>query len=216
MTLSTSVVENLNILNVVTADRVVAQVSTEHPREGYIPTITFLGSQFVNLRLAGQLVEVELDWDILANYPGGRTPVTDHKDFCDCLTKRLALIRESASAPADLKKDYEKNSTPLDGGGVKRRSLAGEVDQGISVSGQGVRARGGYSALWPGIPGDGDHRTHGRERRYIRADRGGPEDGGCADGLRSQRPRAGGYEQDERRHHAGRRLAQGGLRLRHI
>ena len=119
VTLSTSVVENLNILNVVTADRVVAQVSTEHPREGYIPTITFLGSQFVNLRLAGALVEVELDWDILAKYPGGRTPVTDHKDFCDCLTKRLAHIRENASAPEDLKKDYATNSKRTDNGGVK-------------------------------------------------------------------------------------------------
>ena len=33
VTLSTSVVENLNVLNVVTCDRVVAQVSVEHPRD---------------------------------------------------------------------------------------------------------------------------------------------------------------------------------------
>lgn len=67
VTLATSVIENLNILEVVTADRVVAQISTEHPQEGYIPRITFLGSRFENLRVAGQLIDVPIDpyvlWD---------------------------------------------------------------------------------------------------------------------------------------------------------
>lgn len=67
VTLATSVIEDLNILEVITADRVVAQVSTEHPEEGYVPRITFLGSRFENLRIAGQLVEVPVDpyvlWD---------------------------------------------------------------------------------------------------------------------------------------------------------
>jgi hypothetical protein len=67
VTLATSVVENLNVLEVVTADRVVAQLSTEHPREGYVPKITFLGSRFENLRIAGQLIDVPIDpyvlWD---------------------------------------------------------------------------------------------------------------------------------------------------------
>lgn len=66
-TLATSVIENLNILEVVTADRVVAQVATEHPLEGYVPKITFLGSRFENLRIAGQLIDVPIDpyvlWD---------------------------------------------------------------------------------------------------------------------------------------------------------
>ena len=67
VTLATSVVEKLNVLEVVTADRVVAQVSTEHPREGYVPKITFLGSRFENLRIAGHPVDVTLEphllWD---------------------------------------------------------------------------------------------------------------------------------------------------------
>ncbi len=41
-TLSTSVVEGLNVLDVVTADRVVGQISTEHPIGGYVPHVTFL------------------------------------------------------------------------------------------------------------------------------------------------------------------------------
>src|SRR5579871_2217631 len=43
-TLATAVVEDVNILNIVTADRVVAQIHTHHPAEGYVPRISFLGT----------------------------------------------------------------------------------------------------------------------------------------------------------------------------
>src|SRR6185312_381499 len=43
VTLVTAVVEQLNVLDVVTADRVVAQISVEHPLTGYVPSVTFLG-----------------------------------------------------------------------------------------------------------------------------------------------------------------------------
>src|SRR5271169_3422859 len=52
VTLATSVVENLNILNVVTADRVVAQISTTHFPDQYVPEVTFIGTHFENLRIA--------------------------------------------------------------------------------------------------------------------------------------------------------------------
>ncbi len=64
-TLATSVVENLNILNVITCDRIVAQVSTEHPRfedEGHVPSVTFLGTQFYNLRIGGFPVRLDFKW----------------------------------------------------------------------------------------------------------------------------------------------------------
>lgn len=54
-------IENLNVLNVVTADRVVAQISTEHPLEGYTPKVSFVGTQFVNLRIGGYDIEPVLD-----------------------------------------------------------------------------------------------------------------------------------------------------------
>jgi hypothetical protein len=63
-TLTTSVVEGLNVLDIVTADRVVAQISTEHPLVGYNPTVTFLGTQFENLKVGGKPIEVILDLDI--------------------------------------------------------------------------------------------------------------------------------------------------------
>ena len=52
-TLASATVEGLNILNVITADRVVAQIATENPPEGYIPTVTFVGTQIKNLRVSG-------------------------------------------------------------------------------------------------------------------------------------------------------------------
>ena len=64
-TVSTAVIEDLNVLDVVTADRVVAQISTEHPRVGYVPHISFLGTRFENLRIAGHKVDLDLDCDFL-------------------------------------------------------------------------------------------------------------------------------------------------------
>jgi hypothetical protein len=52
-TVSTSVVEGLNIGEVITADRVVAQVSMQHPENGDAPIISFTGSRFEGLRIGG-------------------------------------------------------------------------------------------------------------------------------------------------------------------
>jgi hypothetical protein len=57
VTLATSVVEALNVLNVVTADRVVAQISTTHFPNDYSPKVTFLGTHFENLRIARHKAE---------------------------------------------------------------------------------------------------------------------------------------------------------------
>jgi hypothetical protein len=70
-TLATSSIEGLNVMEVVTADRVVAQISLEHPLEGYVPSVTFLGTRFENLKIAGHLVDPRLDLDILGPKPAG-------------------------------------------------------------------------------------------------------------------------------------------------
>jgi len=127
VTLSTSVVENLNILNVVTADRVVAQISTEHPREGYVPKVTFLGSQFVNLRIGGHLINVDLHWDILKDYPGGMLPITRHDGFINCIKERLGLIRDHATAPKEIKDRYAANLYEIEGGEKTEFSLVREI-----------------------------------------------------------------------------------------
>ena len=60
-TLSTAVLEKVDLLEVVTADRIVAQIASKHPKEGNVPILSFVGSQFVNLRINGVLVEPVLD-----------------------------------------------------------------------------------------------------------------------------------------------------------
>lgn len=61
---ATAVVEQLNILDVVTVDKVVARLSSEHQvgeREGHIIAV---GSKFENLRIAGYEVKIELYHDL--------------------------------------------------------------------------------------------------------------------------------------------------------
>jgi hypothetical protein len=73
-TLVTSVVEGLNVLNIFTVDRIVAQISTEHPREGYNPKVNFVGTRFEGVRIAGHPVEIILDLDVCKQGAAGEFP----------------------------------------------------------------------------------------------------------------------------------------------
>jgi hypothetical protein len=85
VTLTTSAVEGLNILDVLTADRVVGQISTEHPvwdhrQPRQVPTVTFLGTRFENLRIDGHRVELETQFDILGTEPKEDTPYLENEE----------------------------------------------------------------------------------------------------------------------------------------
>jgi hypothetical protein len=111
VTLATSVVENLNILNVVTADRVVAQISTTHIPGQYVPDVTFLGTHFENLKIARHKVLPILNLKLADPRPKGdqlyvaeNTPLTTAvKEQCKKLPdwlKRFAGEKEKKLAPA--------------------------------------------------------------------------------------------------------------------
>ena len=68
-TLSTSTVMGLNILEVVTADKIVGQIFTEHPLDGYVPRISFLATRFENLRICGHKVKLDWDMQVLGDKP---------------------------------------------------------------------------------------------------------------------------------------------------
>jgi hypothetical protein len=63
-TLAQSVIEGLNIHNMVTCDRIVSRIAVHHPKDGSPPSIIPFGSMFENLRIGGYKVEPELaiDW----------------------------------------------------------------------------------------------------------------------------------------------------------
>jgi hypothetical protein len=64
-TLATATIEKLNILNVVTADRVVARLASKYSPATGQHFATIVGSHFENLRIAGSTVKVDIDPDEL-------------------------------------------------------------------------------------------------------------------------------------------------------
>ncbi len=87
VTLATSVVEDLNVLNVVTADRVVAQISTTHYPGVQTPSVTFLGTHFENLRIARHRTEPYLNLDVCSQKLEGSASM--HVDQGSDFIKRL-------------------------------------------------------------------------------------------------------------------------------
>jgi hypothetical protein len=80
VTLATSVVEDLNVLNVVTADRVVGQISTTHFPNVEAPAVTFLGTHFENLRIARHKAEPFLNLGTVGEKPDGNDAMYVGKD----------------------------------------------------------------------------------------------------------------------------------------
>lgn len=66
--LATIIVENFDLLGMVTADRIVARISAAHPAGGGPPAIRPLGSHFENLRIAGHRVDVDLATDTFSRF----------------------------------------------------------------------------------------------------------------------------------------------------
>jgi hypothetical protein len=62
----TSVVEDLNILEILTAERIVAQISVEHSRDGGPSQVSFAGTHFEKLRVGGQNICPVLNSNLLA------------------------------------------------------------------------------------------------------------------------------------------------------
>jgi hypothetical protein len=107
-TVATSVIEHLNVLEVVTADRVVAQISTEHPLIGYVPSVTFLGTRFENLRIAGHPVKLDLDLGILGQKPENDKPYSNNTEFVGRVNKQYEKVRHCTSLSEEKNKLYHR------------------------------------------------------------------------------------------------------------
>jgi hypothetical protein len=67
-TVASCTIEGLNILDVITADAIVGRLSSKHGESGQ-PEIITLGSTFVNLKIAGHPVQVDLENDLFTAHP---------------------------------------------------------------------------------------------------------------------------------------------------
>jgi hypothetical protein len=73
-TLVTSVVEGLNLLEVVKAERIVAQVTITHPANGGFPIISLTGSHFDRLQIGGRDAVVTLNPTLLEGWSEAGAP----------------------------------------------------------------------------------------------------------------------------------------------
>ena len=64
LTLVTAVIEGLNVDNILFADRIAVQISTDHPPIGYFPRVSFIGTEFRGLRIGGCELEPVLKLDL--------------------------------------------------------------------------------------------------------------------------------------------------------
>jgi hypothetical protein len=108
VSLSTAVLEDFNILDVVTVDRVVAQISTEHPLDGGVPTVTFLGTRFENLRIAGHPVHIELDTNILGERPSNNAAWSTSKVFRERVTAQYENFRHQSNLHSEIAERYNR------------------------------------------------------------------------------------------------------------
>lgn len=72
-TLVTATVEQLNILNVITADRIVTRLASAQPEEGGPPAVSVLGSLFQNLVVAGIPLNLSVDHTHFLEFSRPRT-----------------------------------------------------------------------------------------------------------------------------------------------
>jgi hypothetical protein len=68
-TLVIAAIEGLNILDIVTADRIVARLYSKHREDEREPSFTLVGSRFENLRIADCKVDVQLDLGLFRKIP---------------------------------------------------------------------------------------------------------------------------------------------------
>jgi hypothetical protein len=135
VTLATSVIEGLNVLDVITADRIVAQISTEHPLNGYVPEVTFLGTRFENLQIAGHKVDVKVDANFLGSKPANDGTYHSDKQFRERVNDQRSKILKGKNLPAEIAQRYNQ---------LPSNAVAGETIEWSLVQ----HAEGGY----PGSP----------------------------------------------------------------
>jgi hypothetical protein len=101
--LVTAVLEGLNILEIVKAERIVAQVTAEYPSAGGFPRISFAGSHFDRFVIGHSDASIALNSSLLGFATGGkasRVPIT-HSLFHETGRQQAAKLVKSVKGEAD-------------------------------------------------------------------------------------------------------------------
>ncbi len=109
VTLSTSIMEGLNVFEIITADRVVSQVSTDHAHEnGHVPHVTFLGTQFTNLRVSGFPVTLKLNLGICGDRPANDKSYLQDPRFLAGVKEQTEGIAKADGLPKEMREQYDE------------------------------------------------------------------------------------------------------------
>ena len=115
VTLSTSVLEGLNVFEIVTADRLVSQVSTDHAyKDGHVPHVTFLGTQFTNLQVGGFPLTLTLNLGICGGLPAKGKSYLHDPAFLGGVKAQTAAIAQARGLPKEMKEQYDKKLTHIE------------------------------------------------------------------------------------------------------
>ena len=115
VTLSASIMEGLNSFEVITADRIVSQVSTDHPhRDGHYPYVSFLGTQFNNLSVSGFPVSLTFNFGICGDRPREDRSYLRDLTFLTGVKKQTETIASASDLPKDLKARYDERLENID------------------------------------------------------------------------------------------------------
>ncbi len=142
LTSVTATVENLNILDVVTADKVVARISSKHTGDGE-PSILLVGSHFENLVIAGHPVVVNLAVDSIdrCDTYSALTAAYQRDDAFRALFSRLTLPGLGAgpgSKTIPMSKDGMIGCTLVDGIQCPTSTQIGQSNTVIAIPQFGV------------------------------------------------------------------------------
>ena len=108
VTLATSILDGLNVFEIITADRLVSQVSTDHPyKDGHFPRVTFVGTQFQNFRVGGFPAELKLNLGICGDNAGDKSHFKDPK-FLRGVEEQTEKIAGARGLPKELKDEYDE------------------------------------------------------------------------------------------------------------
>jgi hypothetical protein len=108
-TLVTSTVEHLNVLDVVTADRVVSRLASHYLPGEEEPHIIPLGSRFENLRIAGCPVDVEMDCELFTEfdtYGAFKKQFEKDKKFREMTEERFLWGKLEKDVPESVRARY--------------------------------------------------------------------------------------------------------------